>query len=331
MPEPLTPPQASKSDGSPRTIGVELEFGGLTCAHAAAVVARQLGGTVREIDRYRFVVDGTALGAIRVELDTQFVHPGETTDPEQRVALERERMGDLLEGALRTAIGEVTALYLPVELVVPPVPVASLPELDALLPALREAGARDTGASPIYGFGLQLNIDPPDLDPATLQALMRAYAISGAHLRREIGVDWTRRLLPFVEPWPRAYLRALLAEETAPALSALIDTYLTHNATRNRDLDLLPLFLWLDPSRVRAAVSDPRLQPRPAMHYRLPDSRLEDPAWSVTGEWNRWVTHVERLAADSERLRAAGADYLDRLRGDRLSDWADQVAAWLGL
>jgi hypothetical protein len=37
----------------------------------------------------------------------------------------------------------------------------------------------------------------------------------------------------------------------------------------------------LDPRRVRAATDDELIKPRPAFHYRLPDSRIEDPDWVV--------------------------------------------------
>lgn len=93
----------------------------------------------------------------------------------------------------------------------------------------------------------------------------------------------------------------------SPDLAALIDDYLAANPTRNRALDMLPLFAHLDEPRVRAAIDDPQIKSRPTYHYRLPDSRVRMPGWNITREWQRWLV-VEHVAADPElAARIAGA------------------------
>jgi hypothetical protein len=326
---PIQPPRPTTDGGRPRCLGTEIEFAGLDCAVAADLVAARFPGTVQPVDMYRYLIDGTAHGKFVVELDTQFVHPEEGEDAVSRADKDSQRLGEALESGLRMAIGEVTRMYLPVEVIGPPMALDELPALDDLVADLRAAGARGSRDSVVYAFGLQINIDPPSVDAATILAYLRAYLVSADWLRQDIGIDLTRRVLPFIQPFPRSYLRHVLHPEYAPGLETLIDDYLFYNPTRNRDLDLLPLFTWLAPERVKAVVDDPRLKARPALHYRLPDSRVDDPTWRITHEWNRWAVSVERLAGDPERLRAASAAYLEHLKQSWLGDWAEGAVAWL--
>ena len=326
---PIQPATATTADDTPRRVGVEIEFAGLDCARAAQIVADVTGGKLQEVDRYRFLIEETGQGTYVVELDTQYVHPEEGGQAEERVQLESERLGHALEEGLRTAIGEVTRMYLPVELVCPPVEIAELARLDEMTRRLRVAGAMGTRDSVVYAFGLQLNPDLPSMDAETILRYLRAYLVCADWLRRDIGIDLTRRVLPFIQPYPRAYAQLVLDPGYAPGLAQLIDDYLAHNPTRNRDLDLLPLFTFLAPQKVRATVDDPRLKARPALHYRLPDSRIDDPGWGIVTEWNRWARSVEALADDSRRLTAMSQDYLRYLENAWFPDWAEAADVWL--
>lgn len=102
-------------------------------------------------------------------------------------------------------------------------------------------------------------------------------------------------------------------------MDQLIDDFITDNPTRNRELDMLPLFAHLDEDRVRARVDDPLIKARPTYHYRLPNTNLADPEWGVLTEWNRWVI-VERLAAAHNRRRQLADTYLQRNPEDFM-DW----------
>jgi len=330
MPDsPIQPAHATTADGTPRRIGVEVEFAGLDCAPAAQIVAEITGGKLQAVDRYRYLIEETGQGTYVVELDTQYVHPEEGGQAEERVQLESERLGRALEEGLRTAVGEVTRMYLPVELVCPPVEIAELPRLDEMTGRLRAAGAMGTRDSMVYAFGLQLNPDLPAMDATTILRYLQAYLVCADWLRRDIGIDLTRRVLPFIQPYPKAYIQRVLDPAYDPDLAQLIDDYLLYNPSRNRDLDLLPLFTFLAPQKVKAAVDDPRLKARPALHYRLPDSRMDDPNWGVVTEWNRWARTVEALADDPDRLHAMAEAYLRYLDDVWFPDWAAAADAWL--
>ena len=125
------------------------------------------------------------------------------------------------------------------------------------------------------------------------------------------------------------YARKVVDPSYWPTLDTLIDDYLADNPTRNRALDLLPLFAFVDEARVRRAVQDPLVKARPTFHYRLPNSEIHRPDWDFAGAWNDWL-QVERLAADDARLAAccaAYSAYLERPLHRLLSDWTPVV--WL--
>ena len=129
-------------------------------------------------------------------------------------------------------------------------------------------------------------------------------------------------------PMPQSYVLKVVDSHYRPGLAQMIDDYLVANPTRNRDLDMLPLFAELDPERVRRQFQSPLVKARPTFHYRLPDTRLSDPSWGLITEWNRWV-QVEWLAADRERLDDACRHYCAFAKERRLSDWGDTVRQWL--
>jgi len=99
-----------------------------------------------------------------------------------------------------------------------------------------------------------------------------------------------------------------------PDLDALIDDFLHFTPTRNRPLDMLPLFAWLDEDKVmQAPVEKDLIKARPALHYRLPNCLIDEPDWSLSVPWNDWI-EVERLAADSDALASARLDRQDNAR-----------------
>jgi hypothetical protein len=122
-------------------------------------------------------------------------------------------------------------------------------------------------------------------------------------------VDFTRRISPYINPFPAAYARLVLAPDYPADAGRLIDDYIAHNPTRNRPLDMLPVLAHLDERRVMERVEDPHLvKGRPAFHYRLPNCMVNEPGWTLAREWNAWVD-VERLAADPDRIARMARDY----------------------
>jgi hypothetical protein len=322
------PPRMRTADGAFRRVGVEIEFSGLDLDVAVHLLRDLYGGDIEQQDRHRFAVTGTMLGRIEAELDASYAHPrGQHAGPGEAPASNIKDKLTTLQDKLATTVGDVVSLWMPYELVTPPIEIDRLPEIDRLITALRENRAKGTRSSLLYGFGLQLNPDVPSIEADDLRQHLQAYLVLSPWLRAEIDVDPTRRLLPFADAFPTAYTDKVLTPAYRPNLSGLIDDYLAHNATRNRELDLLPLFAFIDPERVSRAVPDTKIKSRPTFHYRLPNSRVDEPEWDgVVEEWNRWV-RVERLACNQRRLDQALYAY--RAHRTTEEDWVGRSRQWL--
>ncbi|WP_424973925.1 amidoligase family protein [Dinoroseobacter sp. S124A] len=269
------------ASGRPRRCGVEIEFAGLTEAQVVALILNELGGELGQHSRHAATVTGTELGDIRVELDFSLAH---------------DHPSELLE----TGIGLARPL-IPVEVITEPLDPAQLPILDALCAALRREGGEGTGQSMLRGFGVHLNVEAHDPDEAFTRRTILAFALLEPWLRATLPPDNTRRVLPFVNPWPVGLVDALVADPDAP-FSIQCAHYAAHVKTRNHGLDLLPLFKFHAPQAYARAFPDAfKVAARPAFHFRLPDCRLNDADWSLSEAWSMWRA-VETLAAAPDLL-----------------------------
>lgn len=326
---PQPPPERRNADGETRRIGVEIEFAGLPPRETAELVRELFGGELEALSPHRLKVTGTRWGEFGIELDTQYAHPDQTVvDAEAAGDSEWERMRVDFHARTRELIGDVVTGLVPTEIVSPPVPWDELADLDALFAALRIHGAKGTDASLLYGFGLHLNPEVPSLEVESLLAYLRAYLLSAAWLREQIRVDITREVLPHSNPFPRAYALRVLEPDYAPDLDTLIDDYLADNPTRNRELDLFPLFAHLRPDHPHELLRNKLIKGRPTFHYRLPNAQLSDPDWGAVTEWNRWL-EVERLATTPETLAERGAQFLARHRPSAPRRWLMRLRRWV--
>lgn len=326
----LTPPRATREDGeragAARRIGVEIECVALDVARGAELVQAHFGGEIRQDDPYRFVIEGARHGDFTVELDTKYAHPSPRWDG---VEVEGEWLSDLV-GLLRDLdrgaselIGRVSEDFVPMEIVSPPIPWEALDELSPLYRSIRDAGATGTDEGALYALGLHLNPEVATLDADWITRVLRAYLMLSPWLRRSIDIDLTRRLLPYIDPFPKSYAKRVVDPAYRPEMTTLIDDYLAENATRNRELDMLPIFAEIDEARVRRAVKDDRVSARPAFHYRLPNTRFTEAEDGPVAEWNRWVL-VERLAADEALSAEMAAAFLDHYDALVPSDWTGE-------
>ncbi|MGZ3421339.1 MAG: amidoligase family protein [Polyangiales bacterium] len=291
------PPSTSTDLGRERRVGIEVEFAGVSVDDAIEIVTRLYGGRVVPKNRFESVIEGTTLGDFRVEIDSKVVTDRKITGVFGKL------FGEGAQDTLDTAIESIAGLWIPSEIVSPPTPLSRLAELEKLRLALAAHHARGTRASVLYGFAFQLNPEVPSTDATSLRHHLQSFLVLYDWLVEMSEVDLTRRIGPFITAFPEDYQNYVLDDRYSPALEELIADYLIASPTRNRPLDMLPVFAALRPEQVRAAVgSRMKINPRPAFHYRLPNSQVDEPAWSFALEWNRWC-EVERLAADPLRLR----------------------------
>lgn len=301
------PPRLYTTDGRLRRVGVEIEFAGLDVDEACAIVRRLYGGTIEPISRFGAAVRGTRHGDFRVEIDSMPLK-----NERYKRFLDKVGAGAYWTGIVEDVLESIAGVFIPAEIVTSPIAIDALQDLERLRWALHERNAEGTRASILYTFGFQLNPEVPGHDPATITRYMRAFLILQDWLFARVAPDATREWAGWTEPFPEDYRRRVLHPSYDPDEDALIGDYLEANPTRNRAVDMLPLFAMLQEERVLAAVSErerEQIKPRPTFHYRLPNCLVDDPGWSFAREWNRWV-EVERLAEDPDRMSAAARELL---------------------
>jgi hypothetical protein len=321
---PALPPITHTAQGKMRRVGVEIEFSGLSLQETAAVLCDLFGGPLEQPGRYEIAVNGDPAGPWQVELDFTYL--------KQLGRLEHDDdLGGMVQEMAEEVLRAIAERVVPVEVVGPPLPMDRLSAVNQVIAALRAAGARGTGDGPVSAFGMQLNPELPDTDVDTVRGYLQAYLCLEDWLRMRSQVDLTRRLTFFADPFPKSYARVVIDAGYSPNRDRLIDDYLAANPTRNRSLDLLPLFAHLDASRVRRRVDDERIKARPTLHYRLPNSEIDRPDWNLNQAWEHWLV-LERLATDPKRLALlcrAYAAFLDSPIERLTTDWAERTQQWL--
>ena len=308
-PQPL--PRLKTAEGKPRRVGVEIEFSGLTEAQVARILAKEFGGSTREERRGHWAVSGGGMGDFEVYLDAQ---------PLER--LDHDGVGGQIRDLARAVV--------PVEIVSDPLEVSQIAEFDRAIVELRKAGAEGTGTGVLSAFGVHFNPEAVSLGYADVMPVVTAHALLEDYLKRAAGTDFSRRVMTWVAPYPRALVDRLAAETPPATMTELIDTYLAVAPSRNHGLDMLCLFAQIDEPRVAAAVDMELVSPRPTFHWRLPDCRIDEPGWTLAQEWNRWVL-VETVAGDADllqRLCAAWRDHRGSMTSIRM-DWSFRVERML--
>jgi hypothetical protein len=180
----------------------------------------------------------------------------------------------------------------------PPIPVSQLFRTEDLREQLRLKGAHGTSQSYLFAFGLHINPEAVSLETESVVRHLQAFLLSNQRLRKDLHIDPSRDLSPFVDPFPEPYHQLVLQQDYEPDLARFADDYLGYNPTRNRGLDLLPLLAYLDSRRVTDSLRQDVaeiIKPRPTYHFRLPNSHVDDPEWRLGEAWGLWLG-VESLA-----------------------------------
>lgn len=296
-------PWSDDHAGKPRRVGVEMEMAGVDHDRMAREVIAVVGGRFERESAFTGTVRDTEFGDFGIELDARVLTSRSYLNSLKALGIEIEP-GQLRDN-LEDALSRVAGLVVPRELVCPPVELAALAPIDEIRRGLCRAGAKGTQSSALYAFGLQFNIDIARAESAHLLAVLRAFFLLFDEICEREQIDFARKLTPFVQPFPEDYLAHVLDPDYAPDMQTLIDDYLEFTPTRNRPLDLLPLFAWIDHDRVMAApVEHELIKPRPTWHYRLPNCLINDPDWSLQKPWREWV-RIETLANDPDTLEKA--------------------------
>lgn len=312
------------SDGTERRVGVEIELSGLGYQQLVNLASELLEGEATPESRYVSKLE-TPLGSFVIELDSDPIKDLDLTDDRLPQSL-RELGGQAME-----FIDAAAERIVPLEIVSPPMPFSKLSQIETLVAKLRKAGAQGSRETIYFAFGLQLNPELPDLKPATLIRYYQAFAVLYDWLKARHQLDISRKFTPYIEPWSSRYTDLLIADDYAPDQQQMMVDYLQSNPTRNRALDLLPLFAHLDKPLLDQYVEDPRIKSRPTLHYRLPDCDIDNPEWHFSSVWNDWVV-VEQLANHAEDLAELRGLFRDSRKinlRNLTRSWQETSANWL--
>ncbi|MDX5593734.1 amidoligase family protein [Pseudovibrio sp. SPO723] len=297
-------------DDTQRCVGFEVEYAGVNLAMVADVIVDLYGGHAQLMNPLSGEVTDTEWGSFKLLLDSaplQKLHHALNEDLPKEIKLP-DALSDLPQKVGDT-IGEVAVKVVPFEIVLPPVPISKIDRLEHLITRIRETGGMGTKGSLLYAFGLHINAEAVSTETASILRHIQSFLLLEPWLMEEHGVDLSRRISGFVAPFPNDYRRLVVSPDYAPNLKQLVLDYHSHNPTRSRSLDLLPLFAHLNGELVRSLYgAEEKISPRPTYHYRLPNCELGNPAWSLSLEWERWQ-YVEKLAAAPDMLTSLMKDW----------------------
>ncbi|MCB1671373.1 MAG: amidoligase family protein [Gammaproteobacteria bacterium] len=310
-----TPPRQTNAAGTLRTVGFELEFTGLTLSEAGQAVSKALAGQLTGSTAAEMQIETEELGTFLVEVDWSFL---------KKLAREHQDYQQEL-----SMLSDTASLLVPVEVVCPPLAINCLSRLDSLVNHLRQAGARGTDDSPFAAYGVHINTEIPEQSATMVDAYLKAFCLLQWWLVDKHQVNLTRRITPYVDLYPDRYLKRVIASRN-PSLEQIISDYLHYNPTRNRALDMLPLFKEINPALIEESIDDARVKARPTFHYRLPNCVIDAPDWSLAESWNVWCL-VEELACQPQQLAMLCDEFLLSWRpafGVDESAWIARIEQW---
>lgn len=328
------PPILYNEMGEIRKVGFELEFSKLGIEESVQLIQNLFGGSVEKINRFRHKVNGTKIGDFSVEFDLTLLTEKsyKKVFDKFNIQIEGVKMGDSsLEEGIETILESIVGIIFPYEISCPPVPITDLDQVEKLRAELHIHHAEGTKDFLTNAFGTHINVEVPDTHVKTLLQYMRAFLLLYPWLLEKGETDLARRVSPFIDPFPIDYVALLLASEYEPNLERFFEDYYEHNPDRNRPLDMYPLFASLNGTLLDRYTALGKVKPRNTFHYRLPNSSISDPEWSLAREWNNWVI-VEELANDPKKLAKMSRKYLSLKKATLIgfdSKWMSRTEEWL--
>ncbi|MGQ9426204.1 amidoligase family protein [Gilvimarinus sp. F26214L] len=320
------PPQVEDDKGEVRRVGFEFEVGNVGVKTLAEALAARLGGRVEMRSSFEAVLNDSALGRLKVERDTRLLTSLAYRDWLGSVGVDFSpgSEGERWE----RSVDHLSRQLIPCEVVTGPIPMTELASLHQIVQVIESVEGEGTQMSIYYAFGLHMNPSIPSASSESLLAYLQSFLLLSDWIIEDAGTDFTRRFFTkYIDPFPKAYMEMVLDPLYQPDLQGLIRDYLRYNPTRNRSLDMLPIFVELDPDGVLAHVKESErslIKGRPAYHYRLPDCRVGEPGWKLEDEWNRWQL-VEVLAFD----RAQRQDLLNAWQQEQARFRLSHRVPWL--
>jgi hypothetical protein len=328
------PPILYNEQGELRTVGFALEYTNVSIEVSARLVQELYGGTIHKVNRFKQEVTGTELGDFTIEFDLTLLTEKRYKKVFEtfNLRLEDVRIGNVtLEDELEETLSSLIGKVFPNEIACPPIPCTQLEQIEKLREALYRLHAKGTQSFLTNAFGTHINVEAPDLETDTLLAYLRAFLLLYPWLLEEGRTDFARKMSPFIDPYPEAYIDLVLNPAYKPDLITFTQDYHTYNPDRNRPLDLYPLLAFLQEDMVARYPKLGKVKPRNAFHYRLPNSSIAQYDWTLAQEWNNWVW-LEELAGNREKIAQLSEEYLSLKEHTLIgfeSKWIKRTKQWL--
>lgn len=320
--------------GDLRTAGFELEFANVDIEESVQIIQELYGGEVRKQHRFSQEVVNTSVGNFTIKIDVKLLNEKSYQKPLNRfnINLKEVHLGKSdLENEIESILESIASMVIPYEITTPPVPITEVQQFDKLRLALHLYHAEDTKSFPTNAFATHINVEVPSTNPATLFSYLRAFLLLYPWLTEKCEIDLARRMTTFINPFPSKYVEMVLDTAYHPDLDTFIEDYHYHNPDRNRPLDLYPLFAALRKDKVDQYTDTGNVKPRPTFHYRLPNSLIARPDWSLATEWNYWIL-IEELANDTGKIEQMSHDYFSLRQQTFIgfeNKWIKQTEKWL--
>lgn len=320
------PSVIKNSQGAERRAGFEFEVGNVAIEKAATVLHQALGGKLDKVSPYEFHIRELELGDIKIERDAKLLTSLKYREWLQDLGVDFSPGSDAER--IEQEVDKLSRWLIPCEIVTSPVPFSRLDQLHELVGVLEDIGAEGTQESLYYAFGLHINPEAPSLDVDTLVAYVQGFLLMADWIIETSSTDFTRRFFTkYIDPFPGEYAELVVDNNYRPSLAQFIDDYLAHNPTRNRALDMLPIFYEVDKERLIKGLPEEQrelVKGRPAFHYRLPDCRVGAEDWNMAKEWNRWVL-IEKLVENTE----ARQDLIEKWQQEQNSFSLSHKSNWV--
>lgn len=328
------PPVLYNERSNLRTVGFELEFANVDIEKSIQIIQELYGGEVRKKHRFFQEVKNTSIGDFTIKIDLKLLNEKsyQKLFNKLNINLQEIQLGENnLEYEVENALESIVRRVIPYEVVTPPVAITEIQQFDKLRLALHQHHAEDTKSFPTNAFATHINVEVPSTNIATLLSYLRAFLLLYPWLLEKCKIDLARRITAFINPFPSKYVEMVLTPDYHPNLDTFIEDYHQYNPDRNRPLDLYPLFAALRKDKVDTYTDIGNVKARQTFHYRLPNSLIAKPDWSLANEWNYWIL-VEELANDTRKIEQMSRDYLSLKENILIgfeNKWTKQTEKWL--
>ncbi|MDB2414818.1 amidoligase family protein [Rickettsiales bacterium] len=321
--------------GKNRKTGFEFELASIEIDACSKILAELFDGKIEKKNSLDVKILCQNMGDFKVELDAHMIK-NMVSKLEKKEPISDEDIIDInkIKSFVSKLIGDASGKFVPCEIVTPPMKFDDFSKLEDLRESLMNKGAEGTGASFVNAFGMHINTEIPSEEVSDIRDILRAFLILYPWLLEVMNIDISRRVLTYIDPFKKPYINLILDKDYNPSWDQFISDYIEHNPTRNRALDMMPLFAHLKPESMKLLKAEDRelIKARPTFHYRLPNCEMDNKNWSIARDWNYWVM-VEELSADKEKLEAMSLEYLKFL-GDPLnivnSGWVKHISENFG-